>query len=61
MTLDQLKARLREIADRTKQYDDGSTDTEADHIDADNALLAFLETIDPEVGVLFGRIKKWYA
>ena len=61
MTIDQLKARLREIADRAKTHDDNSTDVESDHIDADNAILAFLETIDPEVGVLFGSIKKWYA
>ena len=61
MTIDELKVRLQEIIDRTAEHYDGSTDTEEDHIDADNALLAFIGGIDPEVGVLFRKIKRWYA
>ena len=61
MTIDQLKARLREIADRAKIHDDNSTDVEIDHTDADEALVAFIDTIDPEVRVLFDKIVKWYA
>lgn len=61
MTIDQLKARLQEIVDRSKRHDDNSTDVEIDHTDADEALVAFIDTIDPEVRVLFDKIVKWYA
>ncbi len=35
------------------------TDTEQNHIDADNALIAFIN--DPEIWAAYSAITKWYA
>ena len=61
MNIYELKERLQEIADRVKQHGDGSTDTEQDHIDADEALMAYFDGVDRSVRGLFESIKRWYA
>lgn len=53
MTIEELKAGLREIKSRYGR------DEESDHADADDLLIAFIG--DEEVKALFDSIDKWYA
>lgn len=52
MTKEQLIQRLKDLA-----YD--QLDEEMEHIDADNALLEFIN--DPEITKAYEAINKWYA
>lgn len=51
MTREELLQTLRALA--------VDVDTELSHIEADEALLAFIN--DPEIAAAFGAIHKWYA
>ena len=53
MTIEELRSRLREIADRRLK------DAEVDHGVADGLLLEFIN--DPEVTKAYSDIEKWYA
>ena len=52
MTKEELIQRLTEIPN-------GGGDAEEWHIDADDALLAYIN--DPEISEAYRAIKKWYA
>ena len=43
----------------TKLYNDGDYDQEEAHIDADNALIDYID--DVEIQKAYSRIGKWYA
>jgi hypothetical protein len=53
MTKAELKAKLETIRDRS------SSDPEADHVDADVAVLEYID--DEEITALFEELAVWYA
>ena len=52
MTIEELRSILGELCD-------GGMDTEGDHIEADKALLKYIN--DLKVTRLFNKLKKWYG
>ena len=44
---------------RLKQIRDNCGDTETAHIQADRALLAFID--DPEITLAYNAVERWYA
>lgn len=53
MTRQDLLDKLRRLADEAEQ------DWERAHLEADKALLAFLD--DPEISAAYEAIERWYA
>jgi hypothetical protein len=58
MTLDELREGLTAIV-RRQLAEEGNSDIEVDHSEADRLLLEFIG--DHEVWRLFGEIEMWYA
>jgi hypothetical protein len=58
MTIEELRKKLREIADY-KGFDPELTDVKDNHMKADCFLLQFINDI--EVSEAFHAIEKWYA
>jgi len=52
-----LKAKLKEC----REYAESDDEIEVAHIRADEALLAVLAKIDPEIPRLFRAIPRWYS